>query len=126
MGTFFVTIDVADLAGTRFEPMEALVDTGATYLCVPGPVLESLGVEPASRRRFELGDGRVVEYPVSDVSLRLQGETHPVLCVFGDSASGPVLGAVPLETFGLAADPVHRRLIPVTALLISTREKLED
>ncbi len=35
----------------------------------------------------------------------------------GAVASEPLLGVVTLEEFGLAADPVNRRLLPVRALL---------
>jgi len=34
-----------------------------------------------------------------------------------ESSSEPLLGVVTLEELGLAADPVHRRLIPVPGLL---------
>jgi clan AA aspartic protease len=118
MGTFRVSLDIGDLQGSRFETVEAPVDTGATYLTIPRPLLESLGVHPLERRLFRLGDGRTVEYEVGIVSLRIDQRTLPVLCVFGDSTSRPLLGAVALETFGLAADPVGRRLVPVPGLLM--------
>jgi len=118
MGTFEVTVEVGDLEGSGFEAVEALVDTGATYLAVPRPLLESLGIRPLERRPFRLGDGRIAEYEVGLVSLRMDGRTLPVLCVFGEAGAQPLLGAVALETFGLAADPVSRRLIPVPGLLM--------
>ena len=98
--------------------VEALVDTGATYLTVPRPLLESLEVRPLERRLFRLGDERTVEYEVGIVALRIDQRTLPVLCVFGDPTSRPLLGAVALETFSLAADPVGRRLVPVPGLLM--------
>lgn len=38
-------------------------------------------------------------------------------CAAAASCSEPLLGVVILEEFGLAADPVNRRLIPVPGLL---------
>lgn len=35
MGTFSVLIEVGNPGGNRFEGLEALVDTGATYTVVP-------------------------------------------------------------------------------------------
>lgn len=119
MGTFTVSIQVGDFpAGRRYQAVEALVDTGATYPVVPRSLLVSLGVTPVDRQPFALADGRVVEYDVGLVSLHLQGRALPVLCVFGEEGSSPMLGAVALETFGLAVDPVERRLIPVPRRLM--------
>jgi hypothetical protein len=41
MGNFNVTIEVGDLERRRYVTMEALVDTVASYLVVPRPVLDS-------------------------------------------------------------------------------------
>ncbi|MFQ5880385.1 MAG: aspartyl protease family protein, partial [Dehalococcoidia bacterium] len=49
MGTFRVTIEVGDPQGERFEAVEALVDTGATYSVAPRSLLERLGVRPHRR-----------------------------------------------------------------------------
>ena len=60
MGSFRVQIEIGDLAGGRFENLEALVDTGATYTWVPRDLLERLGVRPDEERPFVLADGRQV------------------------------------------------------------------
>ena len=113
MGTFHVTISVGDLHATRSQTVEALVDTGSTYLTLPRPLLVSLTVAPVERRPFELGDGRTVEYEVGQVNLGLDGRAFVVVCVFGDANAEPLLGSVPLETFGLAVAPVGQRLLPM-------------
>ena len=46
MGTFGVTIEIGDPQGQRFEAMNALVDTGATYTVVPASLLVRLSVTP--------------------------------------------------------------------------------
>ena len=46
MGHFRVAVQVGNRAGERFEAMEALVDTGATYTWIPRDVLQQLGVTP--------------------------------------------------------------------------------
>jgi clan AA aspartic protease len=118
MGTLSVTIEVGDGNGRSFQELEALVDTGASYLVVPRSVLESLGVAAAERRPFTLADGRQTEYDVGVTTLRLERRTFPVLTVFGDNDVRALLGAVALETFGLAADPVRQRLVAVSGLLM--------
>jgi len=77
MGTFQVTIEVGDTNGARFEPLEAFVDTGATYLAVPSNILGALGIRPIERHPFSLADGTLVEYDVGVVSLRLEAGPFP-------------------------------------------------
>ena len=117
MGTFSVSIQVGDLAGQRFVDVEALVDTGATYTVLPKELLDQLGIAQEGQRRFELGDDRIVEYPIGYARLRLDGDQTIVLVVFGPEGIDPLIGATALEHLSLAVDPVHGRLIPVPALL---------
>ncbi len=119
MGTFCVTIEIADLTGSRFDTLEAVVDTAATYTWVPRDVLERLGIQPEEERPFLLADGRQVAYRIAWVRVRIDGRTQPTIAVFGNSGSEALLGMFTLEGFGLAADPVDRRLIPVPGLLKS-------
>jgi len=44
--------------------------------------------------------------------ITLEGRTLHTLCLFGQPGDLEVLGAYTLEGFGLAIDPVQRRLIP--------------
>ena len=86
MGTFQVSIEVGDARGLQFQRMEAMVDTGATYLVVSSSTLIALGCQPISWRTFKLSDNECGE---------------------------PLFSAVPLETFSLAVDPGNSTLIPV-------------
>ena len=122
MGTFTVSIQVGDLPGERFVDMEALVDTGSTYTVLPKEVLDQLGIAQEGQRSFELGDDRVVEYPIGYARLRLEGDETIVLVVVGAEGVDPLLGATALENFSLAVDPIHQRLVPVPALLKRTIE----
>ena len=61
MGTFRITVEIADPRGQRFEAVEMLVNTGATFTKVPRDLLERLGVPVEStynrraRRREQRG-----------------------------------------------------------------------
>ena len=116
MGTFHVEIEIGDPARRRFEPIEALVDTGAAYTSVPRPLLESLGVEPSDRAWFRLADGHLVELELGRTWVRVGGRTDLTIVVFADADSPPLLGAYALEGLRLAPDPVGRRLVPVPTL----------
>ena len=117
MGTFNVSIQIGDLAGQQFVEVQALVDTGSTYTVLPKELLEQLGINQEGQRSFELGDDRLVEYPIGYARLRLGEDQTIVLVVFGPEGVSPLLGATALEHLSLAVDPIHQKLIPVPALL---------
>ncbi len=117
MASFRVPIEIGPMDQSRFERIEALVDTGATYTVVPRDVLERLGIAP-QLRRFRIADGRLVELDMAVVMMRLEGQTLPTLCIFGEPGMDALLGVVTLEEFGLGVDPVNQRLVPVELPLI--------
>ncbi len=119
MGTFTVEIEVGDRASGRFEPVEALVDTGATYSLIPASLLDSLGIVPAAQMNFILADGQRIERDVGEASLRILGSTFHSPVVFANEDSNVLLGAVTLQIFGLGVDPLNERLVPVDGLLVS-------
>jgi clan AA aspartic protease len=119
MGTFHVAVEVGNLAGDRFEMVEALVDTSASDSIFPGSLLRALGIEPTDRARFRLADERRVEFEVGMGRLRLYGKERASTVVFGDEGMEPILGAVALEEFHLGVDPMGRRLIEMDGLLMT-------
>ena len=118
MGTFHVDVAIGDPEGSRYEPVEALVDTGSTYTSVPRPVLEALGVVSHSRAWFRLADGHHVEREIGYARIKIGGSTAITIVVFADADSPILLGAYALEGLLLAPDPVGRRLVPVPGLLM--------
>ena len=122
MGHFHVPVQVGSRSERGFASLDALVDTGATYTWVPRDVLDAVGVVPKDEWPFLLADGREVRYHVAWAQIRIAGREQPTIVVFGVPGSEPILGVVTLEEFLLAADPVHRRLIPVPGLLKRSAE----
>jgi clan AA aspartic protease len=118
MGTFRQRIEVSASDAGPFAALDALVDTGATYTLLPRAVLGPLGIQARERDRFILADGRTVERDIAIVVIRLDGRVRPTVCVIDDAAPSALLGAVTLEEFGLAVDPVNRRLIPAPKYLM--------
>ena len=51
--------------------------------------------------------------------VRLDGREDIVPVVFGEEGAQPLLGAVTLEIFRLAVDPVNQSLSPVPGLLMA-------
>ena len=119
MGTFTHEITVLSDDGSRSEAIQALVDTGSTYFWLPQSLLERLGYRAIVTRQLITATGEKGERGLSPVLVRLNDETLPVLCIFGDEASRPLLGAMVLEAFSLGVDPVNRRLVPIPSLAMA-------
>lgn len=117
MTSFRVEVEIGDLAGNRFDTIEALVDTGATYTRVPSDRLERLGIRPKEEWPFVLADGREALIGIAWIRIRIAGREEPTIAIFGDPGSEPRLGLFTLEGFLLAADPANRRLVPVPGRL---------
>jgi clan AA aspartic protease len=115
MGTFHVAIGVGDATRDRFEEVEALVDTGATYTVLPRSLLHDLGIVAHTRAPFVIADGTEIELEIGRAWVRIAGQEEYTLVVFGETA---LLGAVTLEELRLAPDPIRQRLVPVRALLM--------
>ena len=118
VGTFRYPVQIGDPKGGRFQDLQPWVDTGALYSHLPASVLEGLGYRPNETRRCRPADGRVVERPIGDILVRIGDEVRTTTCVFGEEGSELLLGAVTLEQFSLAPDPVNETLVPVVALLL--------
>jgi len=85
---------------------------------MPAPLLQMLGVDPQWTWLFERPDGGQEEFPMAEVRLRLNDQERTTICIFGKAEGEPLLGAYTLEAFGLAADPVNRRLLPARLFLV--------
>lgn len=121
MATFTIPLEVADPQGRRYETVDVLVGSGATYTALPASVLGRLGVVPHSARRFVLADGSRVERGFGRAWMRIDGREELSPVVFWDEGAQPLLGAVTLEIFGLGIDWVNGRLMPVDALMLALR-----
>ncbi|MBI4311342.1 MAG: retroviral-like aspartic protease family protein [Chloroflexi bacterium] len=117
MGTFRQTIEIGDPEVLRYEAVEALVDTGASYTILPASLLRRLGVTPFTRRRFRLGDNRVATRELGETRIKMHDEIITRIVVFGEEGV-VLLGADTLEGFGLVVDPIGQRLVPVEGLMM--------
>jgi clan AA aspartic protease len=121
VGVFAVNVEIGDPRAENFQPVEALVDTGASYTELPASALRALGVTAKERRPFVHADGRTVELEVGQTWIRIDGRTEMTIVVFAEEGTQPVLGAMTLEEFGLGIDPVGRKLIPVPGYRLAAR-----
>jgi len=119
-GMFKVRVRVTNPSdASGFFEDEFWVDTGALYSFVPEDRLEGIGIDPALSRDVILADGRRERLRFGEARMTVEGLGETLTCplVFGPKGSLYLLGATALETFGVDADPVARRLKPVAAVI---------
>ena len=121
MGTFSVELEIGDPKGERFETVDVVVDTRASFAVFPAGLLNSLGVTATDRQHFVLPDGRIVENDVAQTWMRIGGRTEIAAVVFAEETARPMIGFVTLQEFGLAVDPSGRRLISVPGYLMARK-----
>jgi len=119
MSTFTVQAFIANPERPqRRLGVELLVDTGATYTLLPGEVVGHLALLTPWQRTAMLTSGEDVTYPMGHVLMRLNGEEMPTIFLAGPPGCQGLIGAVTLEEFALAADPIHQRLVPIPKVLL--------
>ncbi len=110
----------------RFFEEDFWVDTGALYSFIPEDRLAAIGLTPIRSREIVLADGRRERRLLGEARLTVAelGETLTCPLIFGPPGGPPgslyLLGATALETFGVEADPVGKRLRPIAALIGGT------
>ncbi len=109
MGHVFTDIDISNPRRSDLEPVtvNALVDTGAAWLCIPEHIQMQLGLEEKETREVTIADGSqcVVPY-VGPVQLRFGNRS----CFVGALVLGnqTLLGAIPMEDMDLVINPLRR------------------
>ena len=116
MGTFEVPVEVFSVDGTRSEIINATVDTGSHFTCLPGELLRELGIEPTRQVLSRLADGSLVQEQIGRAMVRVEGLDEVTIVLFAGETAPALLGAYTLEGFLLAVDPVDNRLVPTHAI----------
>ncbi len=101
---------------SQVEELELLVDTGASYSWFLRQRHETLGIRPTGKMQFRTIDGRILEREVAPVFVRTNGHIGGDTIVIAETGDAEVWGAHTLESLGLAADPVQKKLIPTVGL----------
>lgn len=113
MSTFTVEATLIHLEHReRSVTADFLVDTGAFYSLLPAEIVDRLGLEAEEDFEGVLASGEPVAYKEGEVRIRIGRRERTTIFVAGPPGCFPLLGALTLEEFGLAADPRHQRLVP--------------
>ena len=98
--------------------MEFIVDAGVIYTVIPKSVAEGLRLKETGRRKFKIANGDVVEYPVSEAYIIVDGEGVTSVVAIADEKTPLLLGVTTLELMGLRVDPVTGKLTPLELMIL--------
>lgn len=96
----------------RSIEMEALVDTGATLLCLPPAIIANLGLSYLVSRKAVTANGTVERKIFGGAQLTIMGRTCTVDVMELPEGVPALVGYIPLENLDLQVDPKGQSLIP--------------
>ena len=92
--------------------VEMLVDTGAYMLAINESIQEQMQFPLVEKRKFELGNGHIVEYDVvASVEVKFKNRRSNCSAVVLAGSTEPLLGAIPLEDMDVLIHPYRQELI---------------
>ena len=106
MGLVFSNITLSNPVIGSMKPIDvvSLVDTGATYLCIPQHIANQLELKELQKREVTLADGSSSLVPyVGPIKVAFENR----ICFVGAMVLGDqcLLGAIPMEDMDLIVHP---------------------
>jgi len=98
--------------------LEFIVDAGAIYTVISKSVAEGLRLKETGRRKFKIANGNVMEYPISEAYIVINGEGVTSVVAIADEKTPVLLGVTTLELLGLRVDPATGKLTPLELMML--------
>jgi len=98
--------------------LDFIVDTGAIYTVITKSVADKLRLKETGRRKFKMANGDIVEYPISEAYIIIDGEGVTSVVAIADEKTPVLLGVTTLELLGLKVDPVTGKLTPLELMIL--------
>jgi len=100
---------IAD-ADVRTITIEAIVDTGATLVCLPKATIEELGLPFHEEVRVRTANGPVTCRTFMGAQIELLGRSFLTEVMENQEGTPPLLGCLLLEALDLVVDPRAERV----------------
>jgi len=96
----------------RTAEVEAIVDTGATYLCLPPEVIQRLGLVFHTEVVVATANGYVTRRLYLGAKAEIQGRSTLVTVMENDLKTPPLIGYILLEELDFVVDAKTKKIIP--------------
>ena len=112
MGLTCADLKLTNLFTNQSVAVRALVDSGATFMCVTEEIAHQLSFDPSevSTQFVHTADGRQLKVPqIAPIEIAYENRTYVTeALVMGDEA---LMGVLPLEAMDLLIDPTQQRIL---------------
>lgn len=116
MGLTYANLRLTNLFNHQSVDVKAMVETGATFMCVTEEIAVQLGfdITEVSRQTVTLADGHQRQVPkIAPIEIAFENRSYVTeALVLGDE---PLMGVIPMEAMDLVIDP-QRRILAVNPL----------
>lgn len=112
MGLTYAHLKLTNLFNQQAVEIDALVDTGATFMCVTEEIAVQLGFDTTevSRQIVTLADGHQRKVPkIAPIEISFANRSYVTEAVV--LGNEPLLGVIPLEAMDLIVDSRQQALI---------------
>ena len=96
----------------RTVELDAVADTGATYLCLPPEVIEKLGLLYARTRIVTTANGEVERRIYQGAVITIKDRYEQMSVMMNDEKTPPLIGYLVLEALDFVVDPKAQKIIP--------------
>jgi clan AA aspartic protease len=112
MGATYAELKITNLFNKQSVKVNALVDTGATFMCVTEEEALQLGFDigEVAMHVVTLADGRQIKVPrIAPIEIVFANRSYVTeALVLGNE---PLMGVLPLEAMDLMVDPLRQQLV---------------
>jgi clan AA aspartic protease len=112
MGLTYAALRLTNLFNKQQVQIIALVDTGATFMCVTEELALQLGFDigEVARQTVTLEDGHQLKVPkIAPIEIAFENRSYVTEAVV--LGNEPMMGVIPLEAMDLVIDPRSQTLI---------------
>lgn len=96
----------------RTMELEAVVDTGAAFLCLPPEAIAKLGLMYSHSRNVITANGEVKRRIFAGAVISIQGRETQMSVLENDETTPALIGYLVLEDLDLVADTKAQKVIP--------------
>ncbi len=96
----------------RKDEIDAIVDTGATYLCLPPRVITKLGLPFHKSVQIKTANGRATRRTYEGAKIELKGRSFVMEVMENDEETPALIGYLVLEAMDFVVDPKTQAVIP--------------
>lgn len=99
-------------SNVRTVKIEAIVDTGATYLCLPPSVIKQLGLLSSHSRKVITANDEVERRVFKGADITIQRRNEQMSVMENDKKTPPLIGYLVLEAMDFVVDSKAQKIIP--------------